>query len=291
MKSPFPYLGGKFYEKKWIIPLMPPHDWYGEVFFGSGVLLLNKPKAKVEFGNDLFTCLVSFWRTLSSAWLTRRLWKKMQWTLDSSSEYQRYMRLEPEKLRVIDRAYRFIYLIKFGFNSFMNTWYTPLTHQLNTVKDFMLVWENTAKVLWNVHERVKKVHFSNFDFRDFIKKMKPHPKKFLFLDPPYIDTHSYDEYYKEGKFAHNLYEDMRDLLAEHHKGGTLFQITCHQKNTYFDEMDDVIIKLIDRKACINNNEERAVVKTKVVMNYDVKETGSILDEYYDNEIEGEFLDV
>ena len=84
---------------------------------------------------------------------------------------------------------------------------------------------------------------------------------------------------------------MRNHLAEHHKGGTMWQITCHQKNTYFDEMDDIIIKLIDRKACMNSNEERADVKTKIIMNYDIKETGSILDQYYDPEIEGEFLDV
>ena len=96
---------------------------------------------------------------------------------------------------------------------------------------------------------------------------------------------------KVSKFNKDLYIDMRNLLREQHEGGTMWQITCHQKNTYFDEMDDIIIKLIDRKACMNNNEERAVVKTKIIMNYDIKETGSILDQYYDQEIEGEFLDV
>ena len=65
----------------------------------------------------------------------------------------------------------------------------------------------------------------------------------------------------------------------------------HQKNEYFDEMDDVIITLVDRKACLNSNEDRADVKTKIVMNYDIKETGSILDQHYDYELEGEFLDV
>jgi DNA adenine methylase len=270
---------------------MPDHEWYGEVFLGSGVLLLNKPRSEEEFGNDLFAEIVSFWNTLRSASKTKKLFNLMQWTLDSRQEYQDYMRVNPEELNMVDRAYRFLYLIKFGFNSYMNTYYSPASHKIGKIKDFMMVWENTAKQLYKYHDRVRKVHFSNYDFRDFLKKIKPHSRKFLFLDPPYIDTHSYDEYYEEGKFDEHLYEDMRDLLAEHHKGGTMWQITCHQKNTYFDEMDDIIIKLIDRKACMNNNEERADVKTKIVMNYDIRETGSILDKLDNKDPEGEFLDV
>lgn len=301
MRSPYPwiqtekysdcYKGGKFYEKSRVIPLMPAHEWYCEVFFGSGVLLLNKPKSNEEFGNDLFAEIISFWNTLRSARLTRKLFNKMQWTLDSRQEYQDYMRIDPTKLTTVDRAYRFLYLIKFGFNSYMNTYYSPASHKFGKIKDFMLVWENTAKQLYEYHDRIKNVHFTNYDFRELLKKVKPHPKKFLFLDPPYIDTHSYDEYYKEGKFDESLYIDMRNLLREQHIGGTMWQITCHQKNTYFDEMDDIIIKLIDRKACMNNNEERAVVKTKIIMNYDVNETGSILEQEYNKEPEGEFLDV
>jgi DNA adenine methylase len=281
-------MGGKFYEMKWVIPLMPLHEWYGEVFFGSGVLLLNKPKAEEEFANDLFSCLVSFWNTLKSAWLTRRLWKKMTETLDSRYDYQRYMRMNPDDLSMLDRAYRFLFLVKFGFNSYMNTYYSPASHEIGKIKDFMQTWLNTGKELNTYHNRIKKVHFSNYDFRDFLKKIRPHSKKFLFLDPPYINTHSYDEYYEEGGFDHNLYEDMRDLLAEHHKGGTMWQITCNQTNTYFDEMDDIIIKLVDRRACINKNEERQDVKTKIIMNYDVKETGSVLD-LLDKEKQGDVL--
>lgn len=291
MRSPYPWMGGKFYEKKWVIPLMPECEWYGEVFFGSGVLLLNKPPCREEFANDLFSEIIAFWNTLRSASKTRKLFNKMQWTLDSRQEYQDYMRVDPTKLTTVDRAYRFLFLIKFGFNSYMNTFYSPASHKIGKIKDFMLVWENTAKQMYEYHDRVKNVHFSNYDFREFLKKIKPHPRKFLFLDPPYIDTHSYDEYYAEGKFNKDLYIDMRNLLREHHEGGTMWQITCHQKNTYFDEMDDIIIKLIDRKACMNSNEERATVKTKIIMNYDIKETGSMLDQHYDPEIEGEFLDV
>ena len=288
MRSAYPWTGGKFYEKDKLIPLMPKSRWYGEVFGGSFVLLINRPKAEEEFGNDLFSCLVSFWDTLKSAWLTRRLWKKSQDILDSRYTYQTLMREDPEELTKVDRAYRFLYLVKFGFSSMMDTYYSPLSHKIGKVKDFINVWENTAKSLFDYHKRIKKVHFCNYDFAKFLDKMRPHPDKFLFLDPPYINTHSYDKgYYKEGKFPKERYAVMRDKLEEHTKGGTMWMITCNQENETFDNMKNIIIKLIDRRATLNINKERPLVKTKIVMNYNVQETGSCLE--MEDEEEGDMM--
>lgn len=275
MRSAYPWTGGKFYEKDKLIPLFPKHRWYGEVFGGSFVLLLNKPIAEEEFGNDLFSCLISFWQTLTSARLTRQLWKLMQTVLDSRHVYQTLMREDPENLTKLSRAYRFLYLVKFGFSSMMDTYYSPLSHKIGKVKDFINVWENTAKNLFDYHKRIKKVHFSNYDFAKFLDKMHPHPDKFMFLDPPYINTHSYDKgYYKEGKFPKERYVVMRDKLEEHTKGGTMWMITCNQENEIFDSMKNITIKLIDRRATLNINKERPLVKTKIIMNYDVREVGS-----------------
>ena len=57
-------MGGKFYELKWLLPMMPVHKYYYEPFFGSGTVLLNKPKAEQEFVNDLDSKLISFWLCL-----------------------------------------------------------------------------------------------------------------------------------------------------------------------------------------------------------------------------------
>jgi len=271
-----------------LIPRFPPHRWYGEVFGGSFVLLINKPISEEEFGNDLFSCLVSFWETLKSAWMTRRLWKKAQSTLDSSYLYREYMKQDPKELHMVDRAYRFLYLTKFGFSSMMDTYYSPLSHRIGKVKDFTRVWENTAKNLFKYHKRIRRVHFCNYDFAVFLDKMHPHPDKFLFLDPPYIGTHQYDKgYYKEGKFPPQRYEEMREKLEEHTDGGTKWMITCSQKNNYFDNMKNIKIELIDRRATLNLNKERPLVKSKVIMNYDLKETGNCY--LMEDKEEGEFM--
>jgi DNA adenine methylase len=284
-------MGGKFFEAKYIIPLMPAHHTYCEVFGGSFVLLINKPRSPIEFGNDKFSCLVSFWRTIQKYSGTKKLIKLMKHTLNSRQQYQEYMRMNPEKLDVYDRAYRFLYLITFGFNSYMDTYYTPITHKLGCIKDHMSVWQNNAIRLMDIHYRIKNVIFTNYDFRECLQKQKPHKKRFIFLDPPYINTHQYDRGYNDDlKFPKEWYLDMRKELEIHNKGGTKWMITCNQTNHYFDDMDDVILKYINRRACINNNEKRKEVQTKVVMNYDVNEVGSCI-QMLDDGIQGGILDV
>ena len=134
--------------------------------------------------------------------------------------------------------------------------------------------------------------FTNYDFRVCLQKQKPHPDRFIFLDPPYIDTHQYNRGYGQNlNFEKSWYNEMRDELKIQHDGGTKWMITCNSINDYFDEMDDVIIKFIDRRACINKNEIRKDVRTKVVMNYDVDDVGSCLEMMDGNELQGGIMDV
>jgi len=283
-RSIYSWMGGKFYESRMIIPLMPKHYTYTEVFGGSFVLLINKPIAEREFGNDKFSCLVSFWKTLQSYHKSKKLTTMMKNTLDSRQTYQDYMRADPKDMDMIDRAYRFLYLCNFGFNSYMDTYYTPITHEIGKIKDHMSVWQNNALRLFKAHKRIKDVMFTNYDFRVCLKKQKTHPDRFIFLDPPYIDTHQYNRGYGDDlHFEKSWYSEMRDELKRHHDGGSKWMITCNSINEYFDEMDDVIIKYIDRRACINKNEIRKPVKTKIVMNYDVEDVGSCLEMFDEGE--------
>lgn len=301
-RSPYSWMGGngysiednttKFYEAQFLIPMMPVHHTYCEVFGGSFVLLINKPISLREFGNDKFSCLTSFWWTLQRYYRTKKFIRLMKHSLDSRQDFQDYMRMNPEKLDKYDRAYRFLYLSNFGFNSYHDTYYTPITHEIEKIKDHMSVWQNNALRLMKIHSRIKNVMFTNYDFRECLDKQKPSPKRFILLDPPYIDTHQYNRGYADDlTFPKNWYNDMRDRLKIHHEGGTKFMITCNSINDTFDEMDDIIIKYINRRSCINKNEVRKEVKTKVIMNYDVEDVGSCLLMLDNNEVQGDILDV
>jgi len=48
-----PLIGGKFNLLKTLLPLVPPHHIYVEVFGGGANMLLNKPPSPVEVYNDI----------------------------------------------------------------------------------------------------------------------------------------------------------------------------------------------------------------------------------------------
>lgn len=56
----FQYPGGKSHLAPWITENMPDHDVFVEAFGGSGCLILNKEKAKVNVYNDLDSDIVHF---------------------------------------------------------------------------------------------------------------------------------------------------------------------------------------------------------------------------------------
>ena len=85
LTQPIKWHGGKYYLRKWIVGLMPPHLHYVEPFFGGGGILLSRdpdrdwmsddPKKKLsaaiqgcsEVANDIHGELINFWRVLQNA--------------------------------------------------------------------------------------------------------------------------------------------------------------------------------------------------------------------------------
>ena len=58
------YPGSKAKLTPWIIGQFPAHTHYLEPFFGSGIVLLNKPSVTHEVANDLDNNIVNFFRVL-----------------------------------------------------------------------------------------------------------------------------------------------------------------------------------------------------------------------------------
>lgn len=277
MRSAYKWQGGKTFEAEKVIALIPVHKWYVEVFGGSFVLLLNKPRSEWEIGNDKFSCLINFWRCTQNSRLMRKLINYMNNTLVSRSVFYEFSKSNPEELSMFDRAYRFIYLSYFGFNGYHDTFYSPTGHRIGKLKDHLEQLFSLGRRLHSLHDRIKKVIFTNHDFSELLRKVRPEKGKFFLLDPPYINTHQYNRGFCDDLiFPEERYLDMRKDLKRHHDGGCMWMITCNEENTYFDDMDDVIIDNVERRTLINKGNIEKKVKTKIVMNYDVNEVGSCL---------------
>lgn len=59
MNSPIAYVGGKRLLAKTIIPMIPEHKAYCEVFAGAGWIFFKKDPSRVETLNDLDGDLIS----------------------------------------------------------------------------------------------------------------------------------------------------------------------------------------------------------------------------------------
>ncbi|MEZ6136360.1 MAG: DNA adenine methylase [Pirellulaceae bacterium] len=104
LTQPLKWHGGKYYLRKWIIGLMPPHLHYVEPFFGGGGILLardlNKnwmasgeqklPAAEQgssEVANDVHGELINFWRVLQNAEHFEEFRRRIELTPFSEQEF------------------------------------------------------------------------------------------------------------------------------------------------------------------------------------------------------------
>lgn len=65
LRGPLKWHGGKQYDCRRIVAMMPPHKVYNEPYFGGGAVLLNKPRAETEFASDLDPELALFWEVVA----------------------------------------------------------------------------------------------------------------------------------------------------------------------------------------------------------------------------------
>lgn len=63
-KTPINYYGGKISLLAHIMPLIPEHEVYTEIFFGGGTVFFAKNKVKNETINDKSELVVNFYEQL-----------------------------------------------------------------------------------------------------------------------------------------------------------------------------------------------------------------------------------
>lgn len=181
MKSFIGWIGGKSHLKKYIIPLIPKDcDRYIEVCGGAGWVLFGKEKKKgqMEVFNDIDGDLINLYKQIKNN--CELLQKEVDW-LQSRELFKSY-RYDIEngiELSDIQRAARYLYLIKCSFGSNRNSFATA-TKRIYNVVDELPIYK----------ERLKDVIIENRDFENLIKTYD-RPSATFFVDPPYVSTEKY----------------------------------------------------------------------------------------------------
>ena len=208
LKQPIKWHGGKYYLRKWIIGLMPPHLHYVEPFFGGGGILLARdpdrdwmslndqklPAAAQgcsEVANDLHLELTSFWRVLQNPADFEAF--RMRVELTPFSEYEFENALDKSQSAIpdteecrVERALRFFILARQSRQGLMRDFATLSRNRTRSrINEQVSAWLNVIEGLPDVHLRLRNVVILNQPACDVIRKQDGEYTLF-YCDPPYV---------------------------------------------------------------------------------------------------------
>jgi len=235
LTQPIKWHGGKYYLRKWIIGLMPPHLHYVEPFFGGGGILLARDpdrdwmsvdkqklpaalKGSSEVANDLHGELINFWRVLQSTDDFEAFRQRVELTPFSEAEFDDALHQstadDPSKSGTnVERAVRFFILARQSRQGLMRDFATLSRNRTRSrINEQVSAYLNVIEGLPDVHQRLRNVVILNQNACDVIRKQDGLHTLF-YCDPPYVhETRS-----TTGEYAFEMTEaqhrELLDILA------------------------------------------------------------------------------
>jgi DNA adenine methylase len=213
LKPPIARMGGKSKLRKQILELIPEHTCYVEAFFGAGWVYFGKPESKVEVINDRDQELVNLFKMIK--YHGDEVKRLLTYEVTSRDLFTEYMQQNIKNLTEIQRAVRFIYLITQSFASRGKHFgYSAVSGPSKQIFNLDSLGEIKA--------RLNNTYIENLDYRKILDKYD-RENTFFFCDPPYFDTHGYDE-----KFGEKEQLELLDKL-KNIKGKFLLTLNDHHK--------------------------------------------------------------
>lgn len=235
LTQPIKWHGGKYYLRKWIVGLMPPHLHYVEPFFGGGGILLARDpdrdwmstgdqklpahlKGSSEVANDIHGELINFWRVLQNAEDFELFRQRIELTPFSEVEFENAQNnpddrnSDPAENRV-ERAVRFFILARQSRQGLMKDFATLSRNRTRgRINEQVNAWLSVVEGLPDVHQRLRSVLILNQNACDVIRKQDGQHTLF-YCDPPYLhETRS-----TTGEYAFEMTEaqhcELLDVLA------------------------------------------------------------------------------
>lgn len=205
MKSFLAYMGGKSLLVNKIVPKIPEHRCYVEVFAGAAWLLFRKDEnmSHVEVINDINLDLVTLYRVVKHH--LEEFIRYFKWILVAREEFARFKAEHPESLTDIQRAVRFYYLLKSGYAARIKS--PSFSSAATSAPRLNLL--RIEEELSAVHLRLSRVYIENCHYENIILKFD-RPDTFFYIDPPYYGC---EDYYGEGVYCRDDFKKMRDILA------------------------------------------------------------------------------
>lgn len=203
-KSFLRWIGGKSQLAKDIIPRIPPHTCYCEVFGGAAWVLFKKPESKVEVLNDINSNLVKLYRVVKHH--RDEFIRSCSLVPISRTEFNRFLAEPPDSSTDILGAVRYYYIVRTCFGARVNR---PTFGTSTTTRSGF----NPRRIkadLTLAERRLAQVMIENLPYADLIK-LYDRKDPLFYVDPPYFGC---ENYYGKGIFAREDFTKLRDILAE-----------------------------------------------------------------------------
>ena len=194
MSGPLAYVGGKRNLAKQIIALFPEHTTYVEAFAGGAQVLFAKEPSKVEVLNDLDGEVVNFFRIVREHF--EELIRYFRFMLVGRKWYELLLATDPETLTDVQRAARYLYVLKASFASRVSH---PNYHW-HVVQPPGLNLERLPELIENAHKRLARVQIECLPYEQVLKNFD-RKETLFFLDPPYFRKKLYRFNFSDGDFA------------------------------------------------------------------------------------------
>lgn len=202
-KSFLSYVGGKSLLANKIIPKIPTHECYCEVFAGAAWLFFKKEESEIEIINDINTDLVTLYRIIKHH--LDEFIRYFRWILVARDEFERFKIERPETLTDIQRAVRFYYLLKCGFSSKI----VAPTFGVSATRAPRINLLRIEEELSEAHLRLSRAYIENMPYSKLIERFD-RATTFFYIDPPYYD---FEDYYGKGIFSKEDFALLSSLLS------------------------------------------------------------------------------
>lgn len=208
LRTPIRWLGGRGRIVSKLLPLVPPHHIYVEVFGGGASLLLGKKPSVVEVYNDCDSGLVDFFRVLRDPQKFARFHELVTLTPYSREEYSFCRHTWEESDDDVERAFCWFVVARGSFAGVFGAgWGSVVTSNARGMASTSSAWLSAIAMLPAIHERMMRVQIEHSDFREILRRYDT-PETFFHVDPPYLL-----ETRRGGGYKHELtLDDHRELV-------------------------------------------------------------------------------
>lgn len=203
LKSPISWVGGKSQLTDQIIPLIPPHHCYVEVFAGAAWLLFRKPASKVEVINDINRDLTTMYKVMRHH--RTAFVESFNEQLVARDQFDEFLATPAETLTDIQRAVRFYYLVRTAWGAKIDSPHFAI----GTARPSRLNLSALDADIAAASNRLSRVAIENRPFDKVIQTLDK-PDTFFYIDPPYWDC---ENVYGKGIFSKDDFTRLRDLLV------------------------------------------------------------------------------